>query len=30
MNALEIKMFDFLCEIIYSFGMFKECTRGAR
>jgi len=25
MNALKIKMFDFLCEIIFSFEMLEEC-----
>jgi len=28
MNALEIEMFDFLCGIISSFEMLKECPGG--
>jgi len=27
MNALKIEMFDFLCGIISSFTMLKECPR---
>jgi len=30
MNALKIEMFGFLCRIISSFEMFKECPRSTR